>query len=124
MISVECRVGALDLDQKSAGQSPVAAVGSRIWWWKMAGLRLTLPLLNTSCLIRKTFTDNDYTDMQVEYAKNTPTDILIRLSLTNRSTHRQEIHALPTLWFRNTWSWKDRLDKPTLIKKGSPMCRP
>jgi hypothetical protein len=67
-----------------------------------------------------TFSDNDYTDVQVEYAKNTPTDILIRLSLTNRSTHRQEIHALPTLWFRNTWSWKDGLHKPTLIKKDSP----
>jgi hypothetical protein len=51
------------------------------------------------------FSENDYTDVQVEYAKNAPTDILIRLSLTNRGAHRKEIHALPTLWFRNTWSW-------------------
>ena len=56
----------------------------------------------------------------MEYAKNTLTDIIIRLSLTNRSTHRKEIHALPTLWFRNTWSWKDGLHKPTLIKKIPP----
>ena len=66
------------------------------------------------------FSDNEYTDVLVEYAKNAPTDILIRLSLTNRSTNRKEIHVLPTLWFRNTWSWEHGLPKPSLVKKDSP----
>jgi hypothetical protein len=66
------------------------------------------------------FSDNEYTDVLVEYAKNTPTDILIRLSITNRSTSRKEIHLLPTLWFRNTWSWANGLPKPSLLKKDSP----
>jgi hypothetical protein len=66
------------------------------------------------------FSDNQYTDVLVEYAKNTPTDILIRLSVTNRSTNRKEIHVLPTLWFRNTWSWKNGPPKPRLEKMDSP----
>ncbi|MBV9489577.1 MAG: glucosidase, partial [Verrucomicrobia bacterium] len=65
------------------------------------------------------FAGNDYTDVQVEYAKDAPSDILIRLSLTNRSAQPKEIHALPTLWFRNTWSWRDGLPKPTLAKRES-----
>jgi hypothetical protein len=66
------------------------------------------------------FSDNEYTDVQVEYAKNTPTDILIRLNITNRSVNRKEIDVLPTLWFRNTWSWAHGLPKPLLSKKDSP----
>ena len=66
-----------------------------------------------------TFSDNEYTDVTVEYAKNSPSDVLIRLSLTNRSARQKEIHVLPTLWFRNTWSWANGLAKPTLMEKDS-----
>src|SRR5215475_12152979 len=51
------------------------------------------------------FDDNRYFDVFVEYAKASPEDILIRLSATNRGPDAAPLHVLPTLWFRNTWSW-------------------
>lgn len=51
------------------------------------------------------FEDNRYFDIEIEYAKASADDILIRLSATNRSSHPAPLHLLPTLWFRNTWSW-------------------
>ena len=66
------------------------------------------------------FSANEYTDVSVEYAKSTPTDILIRISLTNRSAGGKKIHVLPTLWFRNEWSWESGSLKPSLAKKNSP----
>ncbi|QDU33077.1 Mannosyl oligosaccharide glucosidase [Poriferisphaera corsica] len=50
--------------------------------------------------------DNDaYFDVQAEYAKESPNDILIRLTITNHNTIESPLHILPTLWFRNTWVW-------------------
>lgn len=46
-----------------------------------------------------------YVDVMAEYAKASHHDLLIRLSLTNHSPNPATIHVLPTLWFRNTWSW-------------------
>src|SRR5437667_790912 len=51
------------------------------------------------------FAGDRYFDVVVEYAKSTPDDVLIRISVTNRGSEPAEIHLLPTLWFRNTWSW-------------------
>jgi hypothetical protein len=51
------------------------------------------------------FDEDRYFDVTVEYAKAAPTDVLIRLTIANRAPHAAEIHVLPTLWFRNTWSW-------------------
>jgi hypothetical protein len=51
------------------------------------------------------FEGNRYFDVQAEYAKAAPDDILIRLTLSNRGPGRASLHVLPTLWFRNTWSW-------------------
>jgi hypothetical protein len=51
------------------------------------------------------FAEDRYFDVLVEYAKATPDDILIRISATNRGPEPAELHLLPTLWFRNTWSW-------------------
>ncbi|MEN7546312.1 glucosidase [Rapidithrix thailandica] len=51
------------------------------------------------------FNDNRYFDVWVEYAKNTPEDMLIRINVTNRGTEAATCHVLPSLWFRNTWSW-------------------
>ncbi len=51
------------------------------------------------------FAENRYFDVTVEYAKVTPTDILIRISATNRGPEAAPLHLLPTLWFRNTWAW-------------------
>jgi hypothetical protein len=51
------------------------------------------------------FDDSRYFDVFAEYAKNQPNDILIRLTVANRAEQSAAIHILPTLWFRNTWSW-------------------
>jgi hypothetical protein len=51
------------------------------------------------------FSGNRYFDLFVEYAKNTPDDILIRITAHNRGPETAALQLLPTLWFRNTWSW-------------------
>src|SRR5581483_5499457 len=68
------------------------------------------------------FADDRYFDVVVEYAKASPADILIRLAVTNRGAESAELHVLPTLWFRNTWSWGRSGDgywpKPTITADG------
>jgi hypothetical protein len=59
------------------------------------------------------FDQDRYFDVFVEYAKNSPEDILIKISITNRGSSAKTLHLLPTLWFRNTWSWSDK-EKPVL----------
>lgn len=51
------------------------------------------------------FDEDRYFDVFVEYAKNTPNDILIKISVTNCGPETKSICILPTIWFRNTWSW-------------------
>jgi hypothetical protein len=51
------------------------------------------------------FDENRYFDITAEYAKAAPNDILIRITIANRGPEEAELHVLPTLWFRNTWSW-------------------
>jgi hypothetical protein len=51
------------------------------------------------------FAENRYFDVTIEYAKADAEDILIRLSIANRGPDTTECYVLPTLWFRNTWSW-------------------
>src|SRR5437667_81299 len=46
-----------------------------------------------------------YFDVGVEYAKASPEDVLIRITVANRGAERAAIHVLPTLWFRNAWDW-------------------
>ena len=65
------------------------------------------------------FNDDRYFDVFVEYAKESPHDILIKISVFNRGPDNVSLTVLPTLWFRNTWSWGEsdgrpviRLDKP------------
>src|SRR5215469_7333131 len=52
------------------------------------------------------FNDSRYFDVFVEYAKQSPDDILIRITVANRGPEAAVLHLLPTLWFRNTWSWE------------------
>jgi hypothetical protein len=59
------------------------------------------------------FDDDRYFDVFVEYAKESPEDLLIQISIHNRGPQAAELHVLPTLWFRNRWSWP-----------GSPTERP
>ncbi|MBM3838800.1 MAG: glucosidase [Verrucomicrobia bacterium] len=51
------------------------------------------------------FDGSAYFDVVAEYAKNSPNDIFIRITVSNRGPEPATIHVLPTLWFRNTWSW-------------------
>jgi hypothetical protein len=51
------------------------------------------------------FDENRYWDVEVRYAKATPDEIHIRIIATNRGPEAATLHVLPTLWFRNTWSW-------------------
>ena len=53
------------------------------------------------------FDDDRYFDVVVEYAKAAPDDILMRVTAHNRGPDAATLHLLPTLWFRNTWSWGD-----------------
>ena len=60
------------------------------------------------------FDGDRYYDVFVEYAKATEEDILIAINACNRGPEAQTLHILPTLWFRNTWSWDDSTEKPSL----------
>ncbi len=55
-----------------------------------------------------------YFDITIEYAKASPTDIVVRISAHNRGPEAAELHLLPQLWFRNTWSWKQDVKCPSL----------
>jgi hypothetical protein len=67
------------------------------------------------------FDEDRYFDVFVEYAKAEPEDMLVRITVCNRGPEPAEIHVLPTLWFRNTWSWGGNEDKPeiTLAATGA-----
>src|SRR5215211_1062214 len=60
------------------------------------------------------FDDDRYFDVFLEYVKARADDILIRVTVHNRGKEAARLHVLPTLWFRNTWSWGDEGTKPVL----------
>jgi hypothetical protein len=62
------------------------------------------------------FVENRYFDIEIEYAKANAHDILIRLNAKNCGPEIAPLHLLPTLWFRNTWSWGRDQAKPALRK--------
>jgi hypothetical protein len=65
------------------------------------------------------FESNRYFDVFLEYAKAAPDDILIRVTVHNRGPEAAQFHVLPTLWFRNTWSWGEDQPVPTLEQAGT-----
>lgn len=60
------------------------------------------------------FAEDRYFDLFVEYFKAAPEDILIRISAHNRGPEAATLHLLPTLWFRNDWSWANGCSKPRI----------
>ncbi|MFN7975176.1 MAG: glucosidase [Acidobacteriota bacterium] len=60
------------------------------------------------------FDDDRYFDVFVEYAKESPEDVLIRIRVANRGPDQAALHLLPTVWFRNTWSWGLDARRPRL----------
>ena len=65
------------------------------------------------------FDEDRYFDVFVEYAKAAPEDILIRITVCNRGPEAAPVHVLPTMWFRNTWSWMNGTAKPVLDGQGT-----
>jgi hypothetical protein len=65
------------------------------------------------------FDDDRYFDVFVEYAKAGPNDTLIRITVRNRGPESAPLHLLPTLWFRNSWSWggrgEDVVQTPSIV---------
>jgi hypothetical protein len=58
------------------------------------------------------FDDDRYWVVEVTYAKQSPTDIAVRIRVTNAGPEADRLHVLPTLWFRDTWSWGARHQPP------------
>ncbi len=69
------------------------------------------------------FDDNRYLDVFADYAKNGPDDLLIRITVYNRGPEAARLHLLPTLWFRNTWSWGDDNRRPSLNEAAPGLIR-
>jgi hypothetical protein len=67
------------------------------------------------------FDDNRYFDVFVEYAKASPEDLLLRIEVINRGPDPAELTLLPTIWFRNTWSWGLDERRPRMRKGESPI---
>jgi hypothetical protein len=63
--------------------------------------------------------DNDrYFDIFVEYAKADVNDLVARITIHNRASEAARLHVMPTVWFRNTWSWKPGSLRPQLRQEG------
>jgi hypothetical protein len=68
------------------------------------------------------FDQNRYFDVFVEYAKETAEEILIRITVCNRGPEGASLEVLPTLWFRNTWSWFEGAERPALAADRCQGC--
>jgi mannosylglycerate hydrolase MGH1-like protein len=71
-------------------------------------------LVHTGC-----FDEHRYFDVFVEYAKTSPEDICIRVQAVNRGPDTAELAVLPTIWFRNTWSWGSDVRRPRFHAAGA-----
>ena len=65
------------------------------------------------------FDDDRYWSVDVTYAKASPTEVLQRIMVTNRGPDEATLHVLPTLWFRNTWSWGETTTRPRIERDGT-----
>jgi hypothetical protein len=65
------------------------------------------------------FDTDRYWVVDVDYAKADPTDLLMRIRVTNAAAEAAQLHLLPTLWFRNRWDWDPEVAKPSLRAEGS-----
>ena len=65
------------------------------------------------------FDADRYFDVEIEYAKATPTDLLMRITAHNRGPEPAELHVLPHVWFRNTWSWTAAAERPVAVQTAA-----
>jgi hypothetical protein len=66
------------------------------------------------------FDERRYFDVGVEYAKAAPDDLLVKIVVENRGDADAPLRVLPTVWFRNTWSWDERVERPQLQAAHGP----
>jgi hypothetical protein len=66
------------------------------------------------------FDEDRYFDVIAEYAKDNEEELVVKYTITNRGPEKAEIHVLPTVWFRNTWSWDKTQPKPRLRRAPQP----
>src|SRR5260221_6343872 len=90
---------------------PYAQLVAENAWRKPDGSQPEFELLDTGI-----FDDDRYFDVFIEYAKAAPEDLLMRVIVYNRGPDAAEIHLLPQLWFRNSWSWKLDSAKPDILR--------
>jgi len=64
--------------------------------------------------------EDRYWDVEVSYAKASPSKIHVRIAAYNRGPETATIHLLPSMWFRNTWSWDEGADKPLPLRPTPP----
>ncbi len=69
------------------------------------------------------FNENRYFDIFVEYAKSSADEIFIRITAANRGQESAKLYLLPTLWFRNTWSWSEDSAKPSLTAESKQVIK-
>ncbi len=69
------------------------------------------------------FAEDRYFDVFVEYAKSSPDDVLVRITVHNRGPDAADLHVLPTLWFRNEWAWHTGPERPALAEIAGPPSR-
>ncbi len=73
------------------------------------------------------FDGGRYFDVAIEYAKASPEDVLVRVTISNRGPELATLCVLPTLWFRNTWSWgrggEEHGPKPVIDSPGGARLR-
>src|SRR5215467_9231152 len=62
------------------------------------------------------FDQDRYFDVFVEYAKASPEDLFVQITISNRGPEPSTLHVLPTIWFRNLWSWGGNVPRPMLRK--------
>jgi Glycosyl hydrolase family 63 C-terminal domain len=67
------------------------------------------------------FDDGRYWEVTADYAKASPEELLIRITVRNAGPDTATVDVLPTLWFRNTWSWGDDVAKPSISLKGGAL---
>jgi hypothetical protein len=65
------------------------------------------------------FEGDRYFDVEVEYTKRSATDILMTVRATNRGPDRSDLVLMPTLFFRNTWSWRQDVERPVMAAAGT-----
>jgi hypothetical protein len=69
------------------------------------------------------FQENRYFDIFVEYAKQSPDDVLMLITVHNRGPDAAGLHVLPQLWFRNTWTWTGQAERPQIARVNDDRVR-